>query len=83
MEDRARGGVRRVQVLYPFDRSTNPACSVHTAHRIFLHRIFVPNAPSPGKNVDLAEHGSSVDGTHVILWSPWSGINQTWRFEEA
>ena len=57
---------------------------VHMAHFLsHFPRIFVPNAPLPGKNVDLAEHGSSIDGTHVILWSPWSGINQTWRFEEA
>jgi hypothetical protein len=49
------------------------------ANILYATRIFVPNDPF---NFDLAEHGSSVPGTKVQLWSKTTGQNQTWNIEQ-
>jgi len=41
-------------------------------------RIFVPKTSF---NIDLSDHGNPNGGIPVVVWSKWSGRNQTWRFE--
>ncbi|KAG7085432.1 hypothetical protein E1B28_002993 [Marasmius oreades] len=42
------------------------------------YRIFIPNT---FLNWDLWANGDATPGNPVTLWTSWSGIHQTWKFE--
>ncbi|KAF5367922.1 hypothetical protein D9758_004362 [Tetrapyrgos nigripes] len=48
-----------------------------------VYRVFVPDAPPPGLNWDLSDHGNPNPGTIVTLWGKWEGEHQMWRFIEV
>ncbi|KAF5372492.1 hypothetical protein D9758_005177 [Tetrapyrgos nigripes] len=35
------------------------------------YRVFVPDAPAPGLNWDLSDHGNATAGTAITLWGKW------------
>ncbi|KAF9002109.1 ricin B lectin domain-containing protein [Cyathus striatus] len=48
-----------------------------------VHRIFVPNYPRPGSNIDL-DVGSHANGAKIHLWEQYpEHKQQVWRFERV
>jgi len=44
------------------------------------YRIYYPNTTV---NWDLFDYGDATPGDPITLWGAWSGIHQTWTFEEV